>query len=210
MNTRFEEIYSKNEWGHGSGEGSLPIHTSGYAAFLERFLVERKISSVVDMGCGDWQFSKNIRWNAVQYHGFDVVSSVILNNQSRYTTENIKFHLYSGDAAELPSADLLIVKDVLQHLSNERVLSFLPTFARFKYALLTNCVNPKGPTLNQNIEDGDFRYLDLRLPPFNLNATEVYSFTNSMNPIKRLLRGPQWLKRVLLLESAAIVRSSDG
>lgn len=57
MSKRFEEIYATNEWGHGSGEGSLPVHTRGYVAFLQAFLAEKNITSVVDMGCGDWQFS---------------------------------------------------------------------------------------------------------------------------------------------------------
>jgi hypothetical protein len=203
MNTRFEEIYATNEWGHGSGEGSLPIHTAGYSSFLESFVVKRNVSSIVDMGCGDWQFSKNIRWGSAHYHGFDVVPQVIELNIKTYSQENVLFSLYSGDPAELPAADLLIVKDVLQHLSNQRIIDFLPNLNRFRFCLLTNCVNPKGRTDNRDITDGDFRYLDLRLPPFNVNATEVYSFTNAMSPLQRFVRAPRWRKIVLLLENTA-------
>src|SRR5438874_2181300 len=118
MNNRFEEIYAQNEWVHGSGEGSLEVHVKGYVAVLERLLINLKIRSVVDMGCGDWQFSRNVNWGLRRYQGFDVVPSIIFNNRYAYGSDNIEFQLYSGNPLELPSADLLIVKDVLQHLSN--------------------------------------------------------------------------------------------
>jgi hypothetical protein len=200
MSNRFEQIYATNKWGHGSGEGSLPEHTKGYVAFLQRFLLENGITSVVDMGCGDWQFSRTIQWGSIRYRGYDVVRSVIERNIEQYSAPNISFHLYSGNSEELPPADLLISKDVLQHLSDRAIAKVLPCLDRFKYSLLTNCVNPMGTTVPTDIVDGDFRYLDLRMPPFNLAAREVYSFHNAMIPLVRLLKAPRWVKRVLLVE----------
>jgi len=203
MSKRFEEIYATNEWGHGSGEGSLPVHTRGYVAFLQAFLAENSITSVVDMGCGDWQFSRSIQWGNIRYRGYDVVRSVIEENTRKYSAPNISFHLYSGNADELPPADLLISKDVLQHLSDNTITKVLPSLNRFRYSLLTNCVNPNGTTVPSDIADGGFRYLDLRLPPFNLAADEVYCFNNAMNPIERIFKGPRWKKRVLLIDGKA-------
>jgi len=203
MNSRFEQIYAKNEWGYGSGEGSLPEHNLGYIQFLESFLVRHGIKSIVEMGCGDWQFSKNIRWGASSYHGFDVVPAVVEFNRSTYTRDQVAFSLYSGDPAELPTADLLIVKDVLQHLNDLTVQRALLHLPRFRYSLVTNCVNPRGLTVHHDIEDGGFRYLDLRLPPFGLKASEVYSFHPRGSLKERLLRRPRWRKKVLLVESAA-------
>jgi 2-polyprenyl-3-methyl-5-hydroxy-6-metoxy-1,4-benzoquinol methylase len=197
---RFEQIYDKNEWGHGSGEGSLLEHTRGYMAFLQEFMAKRGVKSVVEMGCGDWQFSKFVDWAGANYSGFDVVPSVIKSNQEAYAKAGVTFQIYSGDPVELPSADLLIVKDVLQHLNDEAVKTLFPQLSRFKFALLTNCINPRGDTVNRDIEDGDFRYLDLRLPPFNLNATEVFSFSNEKTLVQKLLRRTRWHKHVLLVE----------
>jgi hypothetical protein len=61
----FQDIYEKNEWGYGSGEGFLEIQTRGYRRFLRHFLLEKKITTVVDMGCGDWQFSQFVDWSGV-------------------------------------------------------------------------------------------------------------------------------------------------
>lgn len=200
MNKRFEEIYSNNEWGHGSGEGSLPEHNEGYVKFLQSFISNNEIKTVVEMGCGDWQFSKIIDWGIATYRGFDVVQNVVDRNHREFSRPGVEFKLYSGQADELPVADLLIVKDVLQHLSNARIQAVIPAFGRFRKVLVTNCVNPRGHTVHHDIEDGDFRYLDLRLTPFNVKATEVYSYTHRTNPLQRFLSRRRWFKRVLLID----------
>lgn len=201
MQERFEDIYDHNKWGYGSGKGSLPRHTRGYVSVLQDFMREHEIRTVVDLGCGDWQFSRLIDWSGVQYCGLDIVRSVIDRNTERFSMPNIEFRLFSGDFDDLPDADLLISKDVLQHWSNESVSAFLPTLKRYRYNLMTNCVNPKGETENVDIEDGGYRYLDIRRPPFNIEATEIYSFTNHRPYLLRYLRRVRWLKSVLLVES---------
>ena len=224
MKEIFEEVYAKKYWGPGSGRGSLPISTKGYVEFLEKFLAQREIQSIIDLGCGDWQFSRYVQWGTAQYRGFDVVSSVISNNQRNYASRNINFQLYSGNPDELPKADVLLAKDVLQHWSNQTIAAFLPVLARYRFALITNDVNPRGPTANIDIEDGGYRYLDLRLPPFQLSATEVYSFTSNdvgffnqvvLGGLRSTLRWsvtgcrPSWIKRVLLVESNPIFTSGS-
>jgi SAM-dependent methyltransferase len=200
MRERFEQIYETNEWGFGSGEGSLPVHTRGYARFLQRFLRRRKIQRVVDLGCGDWQFSRYLDWEGIQYDGYDLVHSLIQANQKNYSRPNVQFHVSSGLPDELPPADLLIAKDVLQHWSHETIRTFLPHLPRYRFSLITNCVNPQGGTENQDIRDGEFRCLDLRRPPFNLAAREVFSFTNYRPFWRRPFEKPRWRKKVLLLD----------
>lgn len=201
MRSRFEEIYATDEWGQGSGEGSFPVHTRGYIRFLQRYIKQHNIKSVVDLGCGDWQFSQFIDWSRVEYQGFDLVAPVIEKNRECFGANNIKFHHYDGDFSELPEADLLIAKDVLQHWSNETVLEFLPQLERYPHALITNCVNPTAITDNQNIADGGFRYLDLMRSPFNLEARLVFSFTNHRTLGNRIFGKPRWRKQVLAVTS---------
>lgn len=211
---RFSQIYANNEWKHGSGEGSLEFNTRSYRAFLQGFLAQRRIRSVVDAGCGDWQFSRLMDWRGVQYRGFDVVPAVIAAN-ARYAAPGRDFTLYSGDPQELPSADLLIVKDVLQHLPDEHIHRFLAILPRYTWALLTNCINPRGETRNGDIAAGEARYLDLRLPPFNLDATVVHTFerheTHWLHKIKRAVRGyPSWRKTVLLVDNSQQHAATNG
>ncbi len=178
MKSRFEGTYARDVWGHGSGQGSLPKHAREYVRMLQQFLCDNRIVHVVDLGCGDWQFSRMMDWNGVEYLGFDLVESVIARNRQEYITAKFCFQVISGDLGDLPAADLLIAKDVLQHWSNASVASFLPVLRRYRFSLITNCVNPKGATLNEVIIVGDFRFLDLRLPSFNVHAEEIFLSSN--------------------------------
>lgn len=201
MKTQFEQIYAENKWLYGSGEGSQRQHTKRYTSFLQNFLHRNNIKSVVDMGCGDWQFSQFMDWNGIDYQGFDVVSSVIEANQKKFAAPGIRFQVAEGDGNDLPSADLLIAKDVLQHWSNDAIKAFLPNFGKYRYCLVTNCVNPNGKTTNEDIENGGFHFLDLRLSPFRIRAEEVLSFTHSRSLIGSFFSKPSWLKRVLLIRN---------
>jgi len=100
MRERFERIYANNDWEYGSGEGSLPIHTKGYVTFIERFIARQEVKSVVDLGCGDWQFSRNIDWGMAHYKGFDIVKTVIDDNNHRFSSSNVEFCLSSDNCQE--------------------------------------------------------------------------------------------------------------
>ena len=151
MQARFEHIYASREWGAGSGEGSAKAHTRGYVRFLRRFLRREGIRSVVDLGCGDWQFSRLIDWSGIQYDGFDIVPGVVGRNGWMFSASNVRFHHFTTHWQDLPKADLLIVKDVLQHWSNGTIRDFLPTLERYPLALITNCVDPVDrPTVNED------------------------------------------------------------
>ncbi|WP_266030444.1 class I SAM-dependent methyltransferase [Brucella intermedia] len=198
MREKFEQIYETDAWHGGSGPGSFPVHTKGYVRFLEQFLRNERIQSVVDLGCGDWQFSRFIDWNGARYDGFDLVRSVVDRNNNAFGTAKINFHVAQDDPVSLPSADLLIAKDVLQHWSDRAILDFLPHLQKYKFALITNCINPNGPTTHQDAGDGGFRYLDLRQPPYNLKADHVYTFTNFEWSRWKVFSKPEWRKYVLL------------
>jgi len=202
----FSRIYEKQLWGRGSGAGSHPKHNAGYVAFVQSFLRSRDIRSVVDLGCGDWQFSHAIDWGEAQYLGLDLVPSVIEDNRSRHGSASIRFEVFTGEPHELPAADLLLVKDVLQHWSNDRIEAFLANLGRFRCALITNCIDPSGRTVNHDIADGDFRPLDLLQEPFKLEAETVYAFSKHRALPLRLFRKGGWSKRVLLVtnETASV------
>ncbi len=169
----FTQIYESNHWIKGSGEGSYPEHTTPYRNYLQKFLKDKNIQTVVDLGCGDWQFSKLIDWGLINYTGFDVVESVIETNKKQYSKENINFQLMNeNNIHSLPKADLLIVKDVMQHWPQKNIEEFIPLLKNYKFALLTNCITPQ-KKINRDIKMGEFRPLDLKKAPFNLKSLET-------------------------------------
>ncbi len=179
MKKVFEDIYDTNKWGRGkgkgSGEGSHPGNTTEYRKFLTSFMKEHNVKSILDVGCGDWQFSHLIDWNGIEYTGFDIVENVIQKNNFEYASINIRFYCKDACSSKLPMADMILIKDVMQHWSIPQIIGFLPKLKGFKYILIVNC-GFESELLNQDIEDGGFRPLDLRKYPFNINAQDVFSF----------------------------------
>src|SRR5215831_10339636 len=79
----FSDVYQSHSWlgDSRSGPGSDPERTVEYRRLLQQFLREHEIRRVLDLGCGDWSFSRLIDWDGISYVGVDVVASVINNNQ---------------------------------------------------------------------------------------------------------------------------------
>jgi SAM-dependent methyltransferase len=170
----FDHIYTNNLWKFGSGSGSTEANTRHYRWFLDSFLKTNHIKSVVDLGCGDWQFSQLMNWTGVDYLGVDV-SSVVLANTKTFARPGIEFRELDAVTDELPPADLLIAKDVLQHWSNAEIISFLPKLKTYRMSLITNGFHPQGMTqLNHDIPPGNWRPVDLLIPPFNLSGSYVF------------------------------------
>ncbi len=171
----FEAIYKQDAWSGGSGPGSRPTNTIEYRGFLERFIEANRVRSVTDLGCGDWQFSKQIDWSGVSYTGFDVVDSVVMNNRARHARPNIAFKLFRG-LEDLPGGDLLVCKEVLQHLPNATILDYIPAIrAKYRFALLTNSTEPQDGA-NQDIDFGGYRPLRLDEPPFTIPGAKVFTY----------------------------------
>lgn len=197
ISAAFSRIYQTREWGTdengfgSSGEGSNPWNARYYIDFLQQFIAEQKIKTVVDLGCGDWQIGSSIDWSGVQYMGFDVVGRVLKNNQKKFAAPNIQFFKADGTKISLPKADLFLCKEVLQHLSLEDAQKILAQCSRFKYCILVNDVDPRTLTAeNVDIPNGSFHFLDLTKPPFNLPARKVMHYVCGGS-----------LKEVLLLEN---------
>jgi 2-polyprenyl-3-methyl-5-hydroxy-6-metoxy-1,4-benzoquinol methylase len=118
----FEAVYRLGGFdGAGSGVGSSPKYCWDYVTALQSFLTYHDVRSVLDVGCGDWQFSQHIDWTGIKYTGMDVVREVIDENRRKF--EDVRTRFIYGDALvdELPPADLLIVKDVIHHLKHKDV-----------------------------------------------------------------------------------------
>ncbi len=175
--TVFSEVYRHNRWGFGSGAGSLPNVTVPYRALLETFIKTHAISSIVDFGCGDWQFSRLVDWGNASYTGYDIVPDVITRVAARHTSRTSRFYVAPEDPRDLPAADLLIVKDVLQHWPNTNVLSFLAAIkGKYRHTLVTNCSAPDH-LVNTDIAIGGWRPIDLSRAPFCQPTTHLLSFS---------------------------------
>jgi len=204
MEKIFRSIYLNRGWFNGSGSGSLPENTEEYRTFLQDFMRAHNVKTVLDLGCGDWQSTKLMQWKDLEYTGIDVVHQVIDDVRKTYEAQNVHFICDDVTECDLPQADLVIIKDVLQHWPNETVQKFLTRLKKYKYVLITNTIEvqdtgkqPAAPAIhpiNTDIQLGEGRPLDLAKPPFNLSCQEMlrYRSTKRYHPI-------QDIKSVVLL-----------
>jgi hypothetical protein len=181
----FSRIYETGGWGVNadgegiSGMGSIPKNAIPYLQMLQEFIITHEIQSVVDIGCGDWELSKLIDWGTIDYYGYDAADQVIKKDILRYGGERRTFATCDAIHADLPQADLMICKDVLQHLPNSYIRDFIPKFSKYKYCLITNDID-YGPlydrNLNADIKMGWGRCIDLTLPPFNVKGVPLIRY----------------------------------
>lgn len=178
MSKAFCDIYDTGSWGHGSGPGSHPYFTIEYRAFLEKFIRMNAISSIADIGCGDWQFSQFLNLSGLSYVGYDVVSNLVATNQRRFGSPNVKFAEMPTDPSQVAPADLLLMKDVLQHLPDAMVFEYIRrVIPRFRFALLTNSFEKHGAHKNVDLNrPGQFRCLDLTAAPYKVEGAYVFEF----------------------------------
>ena len=172
----FERAYGDGRWGvgFGSGHGSRPGATREYRAFLEDFLRANRVRRVLDYGCGDWQLARLIDWQGASYVGVDVVPALIDRNRREFAKPGVEFIVAPDDPAELPDADLLLCKDVLQHLPVADIDEILRLVVpRFPMALIINDAPTTPVNLNIEIRAGEWRPVDVRDPPFGASAVVI-------------------------------------
>jgi len=187
----FTNIYKSAEWGENedgegfSGLGSTLENALPYMQCLEKFIKENNVKSVVDLGCGDWTFSRFLNWDGIQYTGVDVVEFLVERNQQLFSDPNIRFVHADGAGFDLPEADLLICKDVLQHLSNEDIHAVINQLSKYKHCLITNDINQtNGIGMNEEMDAGGVRPLDLSDHPFNLKGNDYFQYNAHGNTKK--------------------------
>lgn len=194
----FESVYAGNQWGGAPGEfcsgsGSSEEQALAYVRFVRTFVEQQGITSVVDLGCGDFRVGRQLIMPGVQYTGIDIVRGLIEANQRAYGDEQVQFLCRDICAEEVPEAELLLVRQVFQHLSNDEILAALGRMPSFRFALVTehhpapdrlrvhNSDKPHGP--DTRVVDGSGVFLDH--PPFSLQTRVVMRV-----PVQQPLVGP--------------------
>jgi hypothetical protein len=180
----FQEIYLSNIWGRGSGYGSTKSATKHYRKFLKSFIGEHHIKTVTELGCGDFQLMRHVDLTEITYTGYDVASSVVEQNIQKFAKSNLTFKTIST-YSDMEKAELLICKDVLQHLPLSEINAIISQcFTNFNYVLVTNCVgNVKSSTFNNDVGYGDFTNIRILEPPFSLVGTEVLRWRSPIRSI---------------------------
>jgi SAM-dependent methyltransferase len=166
----FADIYAGKFWGDGesvSGPGSGVARASLFRADFETLLQELSVQSLLDAGCGDFNWLPTFDLPGLTIIGVDIVPEVISLNRLRHPM--FRFEVADIVTDPLLKCDLILCRDGLVHLSNMEILKALVNFRRSGAKwLLTNTF--LGRDENPDIQTGEWRPLNLCLPPFALVA----------------------------------------
>lgn len=199
----FSLIYREGIWGRASGQafdsgpGSADEITLPYVAALQRFLGQHGIRSVTDLGCGDFRVGRRVSALVDQYIGVDCVPELIAHLRATEAREGVSFHCLDLTQASPPPAGAALIRQVLQHLSNEQIASVLRRCAHYPFLVITehiprhcstpNLDHPHGPDTRLEFDSGVF----LDQEPYSLNCTVLLD----------LPYGPDTLIRTMVVDN---------
>lgn len=168
----FDDIYRRNAWNgveslSGPGSGSAP--TKNLTAALLELVTQLDIKTVFDAACGDGFWMPDLPG----YMGIDISGEAVAKAKARhphriYDRGDIRTYL-------IPKVDLLICRDVIQHLSFADGLDVLNAIKKAapKWALLSTYINTENIDIEPAVTSSGMGYCpDLTKPPFSMPPPE--------------------------------------
>ena len=183
----FTKIYKENVWGGKQGDfhsglGSVNPATIKYASAVSDFINKNSITSIFDMGCGDFRVGGLLTSNnpALKYTGGDIVEDLVANNNNKFGNNNISFQCINAIDDELPVAELCLIRQVLQHMDNQQIIQILKKISNYKYVIITEHL-PTGENIKVNLDKINGPHIRLYensgvfidLPPFD-QPSEIF------------------------------------
>ena len=193
----FRTIYRTKAWGDGgekfcSGLGSRGPASEQYCEFVIKFIRDHNVQSIVDLGCGDFVVGRRImEGSSIVYTGIDVVPELIEHHKTSAHDARATFQCLDIATDPLPSADLYLVRQVLQHLSNEEIAKVLVNLRNGSRALISEDVPIHPKSFNRDKTHGpDVRsYWDsgvyVEQPPFSMQVADSWELPLTSDTVLR-------------------------
>ena len=116
----------------------------------------------------------------MDYTGADLVEDMLAHHREKYGNEKTRFVVLNAIKDELPQAELVTIRQVLQHLSNAQIQEILNKLSAFKYVIITehmltsdnvvpNLDKIPGPHIRTRVLSSVF----IDKPPFNVKNPKV-------------------------------------
>tara|TARA_B100000809_G_scaffold10925_1_gene10286 strand:+ start:4404 stop:5108 length:705 start_codon:yes stop_codon:yes gene_type:complete len=166
---RFSKIYEDGVWyankESASGSGSTLEVTKQVRTFLPELVEKYKVETLVDVGCGDYNWMKEVQLGC-KYIGTDIVKSVVEENIEKYQSNEITFLHSNAIEEKIPEGEIVLCRDVLFHLSFEDGKKLIENIKQSKAKYLVT-TSHKEMSANEDIYTGNFRKICLEIEPYN-------------------------------------------
>lgn len=139
----FNQVYAERRWADDgddfhSGPGSTGRAAILYAECIHSFIIENRIRSVTDLGCGDFRVASQFVDESIDYVGVDIVKALVDRNRIQFGASNIRFKCLDIVTDELPDGELCLMREVLQHLSNSQIQQILNKLDKFRFVIYSD------------------------------------------------------------------------
>lgn len=174
---RFSHLYDTKLWVDGrddappSGYGSSLEATTSIRESLPRLLSDLGVKSLLDLGCGDFTWMREIDLPC-PYIGADIVPSLVDDLSKRFGNERRLFLTVDACEDALPEADAILCREVLFHLSFKDAKALLANVRKSKARYFIATTSP-GIAVNLDIPTGHFSDRNLSIAPFNLGKPDM-------------------------------------
>jgi len=194
----FTRIYEEGHWGRSSapdqtfysGTGSHDAAAVGaYVQALSTLFSQfARKPDVVDLGCGDFAVGSQLRAACRGYIACDIVEPLIAFNRERFAGLDVDFRALDLARDVLPPADVCLVRQVLQHLSNAEIAAALPQLAgRYRFLVVSEHL-PADPNFIPNLDKPTGRDSRLQMKsgvvltaaPFNFRPSGAHVLCEAM------------------------------
>ena len=153
---------------------------SQYQNAIREFFKSLKYDlKILDLGCGDFYIHSDLVNLSNDYIAVDIVPELIEYNKKKYSNLKVSFLNLDITKNSLPDANIVLIREVLQHLSNKNINNVLENIKKnnYKHIILTEVL----PLDNNFIANKDFidgphtrmsfldSGIDITKKPFNFN-----------------------------------------
>lgn len=198
----FEDIYSEGMWGRdeeggsfNSGSGSSGEAASPYVDVVSHYVRQNSVHTIVDLGCGDFRVGKAIAVaTGTHYTGVDITRSLIAHLNATEASSGIEFQCLNIVDDALPKGDLYLIRQVLQHLSNQQIAAILGKLQGNEVIVTEHIPIGTGVKWNKDKVAGpDIRLyrnsgVFLEYPPFSLTLETLLEVPQPFNGVEAILR----------------------
>lgn len=174
MEDIFRRAYRDRIWGDPesvSGPGSGLVRTEAFRDDIPLLLSDLGAGSLLDAGCGDFNWMKAIELPVARYFGMDIVPELIDRNRQDYGNGQRIFLLGNLARDDLPQVDVIMCRDCLVHFSWQDVWAALRNFKRSRSRYLLTTTFVEFPA-NADIETGGWRQINFEREPFGFPPPE--------------------------------------
>ena len=190
-NSLFDASYIQNVSTETLMPGSTKTLSMPYINYINNFIDQNNIKTILDIGCGDGLMLSNIGLkDDVKITGIDV-SKIAINQAKHKFKDKSNYNFFNIDAMNYKhyeNYDLVLIKDVFQHLPYRDIYNIITSCSsKSKYYIVCNDV----PSTAKDIHRGHHRPIDI---------TDIFSET-AIDHQEYQIQNTSQIKNIVLYKS---------